>query len=287
MQTTANLGCHDLARGLPGAGCGAPGRSGDPEGAGRQRDAAVGVPQAGRQPSWHVPAGIRGERAVLVAVVVHRRGRPVGVHGPRRRGGVAGRDAAGRAERRRSGARAARDVGAAADRTRARAAAAVRRTRRILRLRPGAPAGKAARTGRRRPRAARHPAAAGHRHRRGRPPRGHHHADRQRGELERHRRTRRLGLRRRRLAAGRDDRGARHEPVVDGGDLQPARAAEPPTAHGRGVRRDRRAARRRDRGGRGIPGGAVAAVRDGHRRRTRSTCTGCCGCPTPARTCIC
>ena len=31
----------------------------------------------------------------------------------------------------------------------------------------------------------------------------------------------------------------------------------------------------------------VAAVRDGHRRPTRSTCTGCCGCPTPARTCIC
>ena len=72
---------------------------------------------------------------------------------------------------------------------------------RILRLRPGAQAGAAARTGRRRPRAARHPAAVGHRHRRGRPSRGHHHLDRQRGELERHRRARRLGLRRRRRAA--------------------------------------------------------------------------------------
>ena len=58
----------------------------------------------------HVPAGIGRERPVLVAVVVHRRGRPVGADGARRRGGVAGRDAAGRPERRRPAAGAARDA---------------------------------------------------------------------------------------------------------------------------------------------------------------------------------
>ena len=45
---------------------------------------------------------------------------------------------------------------------------------------------------------------------------------------------------------------------------------EPPAprpAHRRGVRRDRRQAGRRYRGWRGVSGGAVAAVRDGHRRR--------------------
>ena len=81
--------------------------------------------------------------------------------------------------------------------------------------------------GGRRPRAARHGAAAGHRHRRRRPPRGHDHADRQRGELERHRRARRLGLRRRGRPAGRDDRGAGPAAAVDGGDVRPARAAAP------------------------------------------------------------
>ena len=55
----------------------------------------------------------------------------------------------------------------------------------------------------------------------------------------------------------------------------------------RGVRRGRGAAGQGDRGRRGLPGGAVAAFRDGHRRRPASTSTGCCGCPTPARTCTC
>ena len=41
----------------------------------------------------HVPARVGGERAVVVAVVVHRRGRAVGVHGARRRGGLARRHA--------------------------------------------------------------------------------------------------------------------------------------------------------------------------------------------------
>ena len=171
-------------------------------------------------------------------------------------------------QRRRSAAGAARDAGTAGDRGAARPAAAVVRAGRLLRLRPGAAAGTAARTGRRRPGAAGHAAAAGHRHRRRRPPRGHHHADRQRGELERHRRTGGLGLRRRGRPARRDDRGAGRASAVVGGDVQPARAAAPRAAHGRGVRRDRRAAGRRDRGGRGVSGGAVAAVRNGHRRRS-------------------
>ena len=59
----------------------------------------VGVPEAGRQPARHVPARIRRERPVLVAVVVHRRRRPVGADRPRRRSGVDRRDAAGRSAR--------------------------------------------------------------------------------------------------------------------------------------------------------------------------------------------
>ena len=154
------------------------------------------------------------------------------------------------------------------DRASARAAAAVRRTRRLLRLRPGAPARAAARAGGRRPGAARHAAAAGHRHRRRRPPRGHHHADRQRGELERHRRARRLGLRRRRRPARRDDRGAWHEPLSS----TVATFSRPEPRHRQQRTVEEYSAiveqpRRRDRGGRGVPGGAVAALRDGHRRR--------------------
>ena len=50
---------------------------------------------------------------------------------------------------------------------------------------------------------------------------------------------------------------------------------------------DRRQARRRDRGRRGVPGGAVAAVRDGHRRRPDRRVPDAAGRPTRARTCIC
>ena len=73
---------HHLTRGLPGAGRRTPRGAGDPQGARRQRDPTVGVPQAGRQPARDVLAGVGRERPVVVAMVVHRRGRPVGADDP-------------------------------------------------------------------------------------------------------------------------------------------------------------------------------------------------------------
>ncbi len=113
-----------------------------------------------------------------------------------------------------------------------------------------------------------HAAAAGHRPRRRRPPRGHHHADRQRGQLERHRRTRRRGLRRRRGAPRRDDRRAGPAAGLHRGDVQPAGAAAPCPAHRRRSTARSWSGSSGDRSGRGLPGGAVAAFRDGHRRRS-------------------
>ena len=60
----------------------------------------------------------------------------------------------------------------------------------------------------------------------------------------------------------------------------------PPPQPGRAPRRGR-GGQGADPRGRGVPGGGLAAVRDGLRRPTRSTSTGCCGPPTRARTCTC
>ncbi len=97
---------------------------------------------------------------------------------------------------------------AAAHRAAGRPAAADRRHGRLPRLRRRPPAG-ADRPDTGGPVTTRHPGAghaAGHRPGRARPPRGHRDADRERGELGRHRRAGGRRLRRRGGPAGRDDR---------------------------------------------------------------------------------
>ena len=95
-----------------------------------------------------------------------------------------------------------------------------------------------------------------------RPPRGHGHADRQRGQLGRHRRAGRRGLRRRRRAgstamtAELGRAGARRPSRV----VPPGRAASSPRRRTpRRLPRRRRGRQGADPGGRGVPGRAVAS----------------------------
>ena len=260
-----------------------------PQGARRQRDAAVGVPQARRQPSRHVPAGIRRERPVLVALVVHRRGRAVGADGARRRGGLAGR-------RRRRDAPSGGDplqalratLRAAGDRSRC---PACRRC----------PAGWSASS----PTTwcggwsgcPNWPSTTC-----GCPtccccwpptsPRVDHHegtitlianAVNWNGTDERVDWAYDDAV----AAARRDDRGAGRplpSTVATFSRPEPLHRAQRTVEE---YARDRREAGRRDRGGRGLPGGAVAAVRDGHRRRPARRLPDAAGDATPARTCTC
>ena len=71
---------------------------------------------AGRRPARHVPAGVRGERPLLVAVVVRRGVRAVRADRTGRRRALAGRGAGRPAHRRRPAAGARRDPAAAAHR---------------------------------------------------------------------------------------------------------------------------------------------------------------------------
>ena len=259
---------HHLARGLPGAGRRAPRGAGDPQGAGRQRDPAVGVPQAGRQPARHVPAGVGRERPVVVAVVVHRRRRAVGVDGARRRGGVAGRR---RRRTRRSGGDPLQ---------------ALHATLELLATEPlpGLPPLSGGMVGffaydlvRRLERLpelavddlelpdmllllATDIAAVDHHE----------------GTITLIANAVNWNGTDERVDWAYDDAVARLDVMTAAlGQPLPSTVAtfsRPEPRHRsqrtrRGVRRDRRAPRRRDRGGRGVPGGAVAAVRDGHRRR--------------------
>ena len=257
---------HDHSRAVPRTGGRASGGAGDTQGARGLGDAAVDLPQARRRPSGHVPVRVRGERALLVALVVHRRRGAERADRRRRARRMAGRDTGRRAIGRRATRGTARDPARAGDRATAGPAAAQRRHGRLPRLRRGAPDRAPARARGRRPAGARNGVSAGHRHRRLRPPRGSDHADRQRRQLERHRRARRRGLRRRRRPPRQDDRGARRARAVDGVRVRPARPRVPPSTHHRRLLRRRAQPRRRDRGRRGVPDRALATLRDGLRR---------------------
>ena len=139
---------------------------------------------AGR-PAGHVPARVRRAGSVVLALVVRRGQTRWPAVGGRRRGGLdrrrAGRAADERRPARGAGRGVARDEGPAA----ARAAAADRWLRRLPRLRRRAAHRAAAGQGGRRARAARADDAAGHRPCRGRPPRMHRRAHRERAAARR------------------------------------------------------------------------------------------------------
>ena len=271
----------DRAQGDP------PARSRHPDAVRRRRDPGGRLPQARRGPAGHVPARVRRGRRVVLALVVRRRGRRRLAVGRGRPGGVDGRGARGRADRRRPAAGARRGVARAEGPPAAGAAAAHRRVRRLPRLRRGAADRDAAGQGGRRSRPARADHAARHRSGRGRPLRVHRRADRQRDRASRDdgRRARRR-LRRRGAPPRRDAGGAGHAVGVDGRHRRRRRAEGSGVAHaGRAVPAVGRARARGDPRRRGLPDPGRATLRRATRAPTRSTSTGCCAPSIPRRTC--